>query len=100
MGSDSEVEKTQQKEKERKKMLAVAPIAKPLAGKKLSKKTLKLVRRGIPFLYIHSTLFKYIRKFMVFLRPRARYSGIFVIDVMDVWWFKYFGEIVDCLSFE
>ncbi|WRX17220.1 Ribosomal protein eL8/eL30/eS12/Gadd45 - like 3 [Theobroma cacao] len=46
MGSDSEVEKTQQKEKERKKMLAVAPIAKPLAGKKLSKKTLKLVRRA------------------------------------------------------
>nr|KJB06883.1 hypothetical protein B456_001G065800 [Gossypium raimondii] len=46
MGSDSEVEKTQQKEKERKKMLAIAPIAKPLAGKKLSKKTLKLVRKA------------------------------------------------------
>ncbi|KAE9601889.1 hypothetical protein Lal_00041012 [Lupinus albus] len=37
-GSDSEVEK--------KKVLALAPIAKPLAGKKLSKRTLKLVRRA------------------------------------------------------
>ncbi|KAE8688912.1 H/ACA ribonucleoprotein complex subunit 2-like protein [Hibiscus syriacus] len=46
MGSDSEVEKSHQKEKERKKMLAIAPIAKPLAGKKLSKKTLKLVRKA------------------------------------------------------
>ncbi|KAK7845268.1 h/aca ribonucleoprotein complex subunit 2-like protein [Quercus suber] len=45
MGSDSEAEKTQQKEKERKKLLALAPIAKPLAGKKLCKRTLKLVRR-------------------------------------------------------
>ncbi|KAL4324456.1 hypothetical protein GQ457_11G027750 [Hibiscus cannabinus] len=45
MGSDSEAEKSQQKEKE-KKMLALAPIAKPLAGKKLSKKTLKLVRKA------------------------------------------------------
>lgn len=47
MGSDSEVEKTAQKEKEIKKLLAIAPIAKPLAGKKLSKRTFKLVRRGI-----------------------------------------------------
>jgi hypothetical protein len=46
MGSDSEAEKAQQKEKERKKLLAIAPIAKPLAGKKLCKRTLKLVRRG------------------------------------------------------
>ncbi|KAL4633337.1 hypothetical protein ACB098_04G087600 [Castanea mollissima] len=46
MGSDSEAEKTQQKEKERKKLLALAPIAKPLAGKKLCKRTLKLVRRA------------------------------------------------------
>ncbi|KAE8720489.1 H/ACA ribonucleoprotein complex subunit 2-like protein [Hibiscus syriacus] len=46
MGSDREVEKSHQKEKERKKMLAIAPIAKPLAGKKLSKKTLKLVRKA------------------------------------------------------
>ncbi|RZR70709.1 hypothetical protein BHM03_00001110 [Ensete ventricosum] len=44
MGSDSETEKSA---KERKKMMAVAPIAKPLAGKKLCKRTLKLVRRGI-----------------------------------------------------
>lgn len=44
--SDSEVEKTAQKEKERKKLLAIAPIAKPLAGKKLSKRTSKLVRRA------------------------------------------------------
>ncbi|KAH1201534.1 H/ACA ribonucleoprotein complex subunit 2-like protein [Glycine max] len=34
------------KEKEKKKMLALAPIAKPLAGKKLCKRTLKLVRRA------------------------------------------------------
>lgn len=47
MGSDSEVEKSQQKERERKKLLAVAPIARPLAEKKLCKRTLKLVRRGI-----------------------------------------------------
>ncbi|XP_016458064.1 H/ACA ribonucleoprotein complex subunit 2-like protein [Nicotiana tabacum] len=46
MGSDSEVEKTAQKEKEIKKLLAIAPIAKPLAGKKLSKRTFKLVRRA------------------------------------------------------
>ncbi|GMQ11139.1 hypothetical protein CsSME_00053895 [Camellia sinensis var. sinensis] len=45
-GSDSEVEKSAQKEKEKKKLLALAPIAKPLAGKKLSKRTFKLVRRG------------------------------------------------------
>nr|QOC60437.1 HRCS2L [Betula platyphylla] len=42
MGSDSEAEKV----KERKKLLAIAPIAKPLAGKKLCKRTLKLVRRA------------------------------------------------------
>ncbi|KAK7381020.1 hypothetical protein VNO78_33544 [Psophocarpus tetragonolobus] len=46
MGSDSETEKRVQKEKEKKKMLALAPIAKPLAGKKLCKRTLKLVRRA------------------------------------------------------
>ncbi|KAB1212805.1 H/ACA ribonucleoprotein complex subunit 2-like protein [Morella rubra] len=46
MGSDSEAEKAQQKEKERKKLLAVSPIAKPLAGKKICKRTLKLVRRA------------------------------------------------------
>ncbi|KAG6401429.1 hypothetical protein SASPL_138286 [Salvia splendens] len=46
MGSDSEVEKTAQKEREKKKLLALAPIAKPLAGKKLSKRALKLVRRA------------------------------------------------------
>ncbi|PIN09713.1 Box H/ACA snoRNP component, involved in ribosomal RNA pseudouridinylation [Handroanthus impetiginosus] len=45
MGSDSETEKTAQKERE-KKILSLAPIAKPLAGKKLSKRTLKLVRRA------------------------------------------------------
>lgn len=45
MGSDSEAEKSAQKEK--KKLLALAPIAKPLAGKKLSKRTFKLVRRGM-----------------------------------------------------
>lgn len=46
MGSDSEAEKAQ---KEKKKMVALAPIAKPLAGKKLSKKTLKLVRRAAEY---------------------------------------------------
>uniref|UniRef100_A0A5B6Z4N1 H/ACA ribonucleoprotein complex subunit 2 n=1 Tax=Davidia involucrata TaxID=16924 RepID=A0A5B6Z4N1_DAVIN len=46
MGSDSEAEKSAQKEKEKKKLLALAPIAKPLAGKKLCKRTLKLVRRA------------------------------------------------------
>ncbi|EXB76382.1 H/ACA ribonucleoprotein complex subunit 2-like protein [Morus notabilis] len=44
MGSDSEAEKSHQKE--RKKIQALAPIAKPLAGKKLSKRTLKLVRKA------------------------------------------------------
>ncbi|KAL8540087.1 hypothetical protein ACS0TY_001611 [Phlomoides rotata] len=46
MGSDSEVEKTAQKEREKKKLQALAPIAKPLAGKKLCKRSLKLVRRA------------------------------------------------------
>ncbi|CAH9074361.1 unnamed protein product [Cuscuta epithymum] len=46
MGSDSETEKSAQKEREKKKLLALAPIAKPLAGKKLSKRTFKLVRRA------------------------------------------------------
>ncbi|CAL5372147.1 unnamed protein product [Camellia sinensis] len=44
MGSDSEAEKSAQKEK--KKISALAPIAKPLAGKKLSRRTFKLVRRA------------------------------------------------------
>ena len=39
MGSETE-------EGKKKTPVALAPIAKPLAGKKLSKKTLKLVRRG------------------------------------------------------
>lgn len=52
MGSDSEAEKSHQKE-EKKKVVALSPIAKPLAGKKLSKRTLKLVRRGI--FSFHST---------------------------------------------
>ncbi|XP_052182997.1 H/ACA ribonucleoprotein complex subunit 2-like protein [Diospyros lotus] len=46
MASDSETEKSAQKEKEKKKLLALAPIAKPLAGKKLCKRTFKLVRRA------------------------------------------------------
>ncbi|XP_027121536.1 H/ACA ribonucleoprotein complex subunit 2-like protein [Coffea eugenioides] len=46
MGSDSEAEKTAQKEKDKKKLAGLAPIAKPLAGKKLCKRTLKLVRRA------------------------------------------------------
>uniref|UniRef100_A0A1D1XY66 H/ACA ribonucleoprotein complex subunit 2 n=1 Tax=Anthurium amnicola TaxID=1678845 RepID=A0A1D1XY66_9ARAE len=43
MGSDSETEKSA---KEKKKLTALAPIAKPLAGKKLCKRTFKLVRRA------------------------------------------------------
>ncbi|XP_050379226.1 H/ACA ribonucleoprotein complex subunit 2-like protein [Argentina anserina] len=39
MGSDTEA-------KEKKKTQALAPIAKPLAGKKLGKRTLKLVRKA------------------------------------------------------
>lgn len=46
MGSDTEVERTAQKEKEKKKAAALAPIAKPLAGKKLQKRAFKLVRRA------------------------------------------------------
>lgn len=46
MGSDSETEKSAHKEKEKKKLAALAPIAKPLAGKKLCKRTLKLIRGG------------------------------------------------------
>ncbi|XP_071733192.1 H/ACA ribonucleoprotein complex subunit 2-like protein [Rutidosis leptorrhynchoides] len=46
-GSDSEIEKSaMKKEKEKKKLLGLSPIAKPLAGKKLSKRTLKLVRKA------------------------------------------------------
>ncbi|XP_073113010.1 uncharacterized protein [Elaeis guineensis] len=44
MGSDSETES--RSIKERRKLMALAPIAKPLAGKKLRKRTLKLVRRA------------------------------------------------------
>ncbi|KAM1340568.1 hypothetical protein ACFX15_038670 [Malus domestica] len=46
MGSDSEAEKSAQKEREKKKLQALAPVAKPLAGKKLCKRTLKLVRKA------------------------------------------------------
>lgn len=45
MGSDSETEKSAHKEK--KKPVALAPIAHPLAGKKLCKRTYKLIRRGL-----------------------------------------------------
>ncbi|PKA59972.1 H/ACA ribonucleoprotein complex subunit 2-like protein [Apostasia shenzhenica] len=43
MGSDSEADKAL---KEKKKLTSLAPIAKPLAGKKLRKRTYKLVRRA------------------------------------------------------
>ncbi|CAN1195515.1 H/ACA ribonucleoprotein complex subunit 2-like protein [Linum perenne] len=47
MGSDSETEKSQKKEEKTKKTpITLAPIAKPLAGKKLCKRTFKLVRRA------------------------------------------------------
>ncbi|XP_074317109.1 H/ACA ribonucleoprotein complex subunit 2-like protein [Silene latifolia] len=45
MGSDSETEKSHQKEK-KKTPVTLAPIAQPLAGKKLCKRTFKLVRRA------------------------------------------------------
>ncbi|KAI7731323.1 hypothetical protein M8C21_027137 [Ambrosia artemisiifolia] len=45
--SDSEGDRSAHKEKDKRKMLmALAPIAKPLAGKKLSKRALKLVRNA------------------------------------------------------
>ncbi|XP_039022555.1 H/ACA ribonucleoprotein complex subunit 2-like protein isoform X2 [Hibiscus syriacus] len=46
MGSDSVADKSERKEKERKKNLALAPIAKPLAGKKLSAEH-KCLKRGV-----------------------------------------------------
>ncbi|CAN0908405.1 H/ACA ribonucleoprotein complex subunit 2-like protein [Linum grandiflorum] len=46
MGSDGEGEKSQKKEEKTKTAITLAPIAKPLAGKKLSKKSFKLVRRA------------------------------------------------------
>ncbi|EEF50684.1 H/ACA ribonucleoprotein complex subunit 2-like protein [Ricinus communis] len=46
MGSDSEAERSHKHEKEKKKIIALSPIAKPLAGKKLCKRTLKLVRKA------------------------------------------------------
>ncbi|KAF2563843.1 hypothetical protein F2Q70_00014125 [Brassica cretica] len=44
MGSDTEAEKSIQKEK--KKVISLAPIAKPLAGKKLQKRTFKLIQKA------------------------------------------------------
>lgn len=52
-GSDSEGDRSAHKEKEKKKLQALAPIAKPLAGKKLSKRTLKLVRKGPFFIFFY-----------------------------------------------
>uniref|UniRef100_A0A7N0R805 H/ACA ribonucleoprotein complex subunit 2 n=1 Tax=Kalanchoe fedtschenkoi TaxID=63787 RepID=A0A7N0R805_KALFE len=46
MGSDSEAEKDKSGKDAKRKVIALAPIAKPLSGKKLCKKTLKLVRRA------------------------------------------------------
>lgn len=45
MGSDTEAEKSIQKEK-KKFAISLAPIAKPLAGKKLQKRTFKLIQKG------------------------------------------------------
>lgn len=78
MGSDSEAEKSQQKEREKKKMLALAPIARPLAGKKLCKRTLKLVRRGIHmcvYIWMCVHLYSYIsmNKAVWFLRIYSLY---------------------------
>lgn len=61
MVSDSENERSAIKDKN-KKLSAISVIAKPLAGKKLSKRTLKLVRRGDFFFpkKFHFYLFIYI----------------------------------------
>ncbi|KAG0568041.1 hypothetical protein M758_7G179300 [Ceratodon purpureus] len=45
MASDGEDDR-HDKDKDRRKRLAVSPIAKPLAGKKLTKKTLKVVKKA------------------------------------------------------
>jgi H/ACA ribonucleoprotein complex subunit 2 len=45
MGSDTEAEKSIQKEK-KKYAITLAPIAKPLAGKKLQKRTFKLIQKA------------------------------------------------------
>lgn len=57
MGSDSETEKSAHKEK--KKSVALAPIAKPLAGKKLCKRTYKLIRRGL-FLFSFDSSYSFL----------------------------------------
>ncbi|KAH9622088.1 hypothetical protein KSS87_005276 [Heliosperma pusillum] len=46
MGSDIENDKSNQKEKNNKTPITLAPISKPLASKKLCKRTFKLVRRA------------------------------------------------------
>lgn len=73
MGSDSENEKSV---KERKKLMAVAPIAKPLAGKKLCKRSLKLVRRG--------SLLYYYKRCCLFLRLIANVS-LYHFGYYDSW---------------
>lgn len=47
MASDGEDDK-RSKERDKRKWAAVSVIARPLAGKKLNKKTLRVVRRGMP----------------------------------------------------
>eukprot|EP01018_Ginkgo_biloba_P011591 Gb_26398 [translate_table: standard] len=49
MGSDVETEKGS---KDKRRVVAVSPIARPLAGKKLTKRTLKLVRRASEAKYL------------------------------------------------
>lgn len=78
MGSDSEVEKSAQKEREKKKLLALAPIAKPLAGKKLSKRALKLVRRGSVSIIDRATCDSRLDFFLEF----------FLIQFSVYWWFQ------------
>lgn len=75
MGSDSETEKSL---KERKKVISLMPIAKPLAGKKLCKRTLKLVRRGNLFVFMYDFLvFNVKDAFLSFLRfKRWRFLGM------------------------
>ncbi|RVX14244.1 H/ACA ribonucleoprotein complex subunit 2-like protein [Vitis vinifera] len=73
MGSDSEAERSAHKEKEKKKLSALAPIAKPLAGKKLCKRTLKLIRRAAE----HKCLKRGVKEVVKGIRRGTRLTLVF-----------------------
>lgn len=104
MGSDSENEKSV---KERKKFMAVAPISKPLAGRKLCKRTLKLVRRGIGRLsfvpcgwfHFHSGAWSFLSAYMC--RIKKIYPLYVVLMILDIHiplpfalWFSFYRFII------